>query len=314
MMTYIALGLSSAGICAVPAAFASVGRDFLAPLCVYTALFCIVWIDRSVLYVVNHLDVNGPVLGLISSSHYSLLFLIIWSYLTAMLASPGYTVLRSGKKKFESAVNLRLRSRLSEQPDLDIRQLRKSVKKRVAQQLRYCKQCESVKPASTHHCKACKRCVHKMDHHCPWINNCVGKCNMKYFLQFLLYTEVGITLSLALMAAVGTGAVKTTLREELLESWDLRAMYVCSLLLMTFFACFVAVMIYEQYEALSSGIPGIDALQGIGKWRDRTLYTALREDAFGGNDISLFWFLPLPSAQLEPKEPRTKRSRRIQVR
>lgn len=29
-----------------------------------------------------------------------------------------------------------------------------------------------------------------MDHHCPWINNCTGHRNMKYFIQFVIYTMI----------------------------------------------------------------------------------------------------------------------------
>ena len=42
--------------------------------------------------------------------------------------------------------------------------------------------------------RICNRCILKMDHHCPWINNCVGMLNMKFFLQFLIYTFVFCTL------------------------------------------------------------------------------------------------------------------------
>ena len=55
-----------------------------------------------------------------------------------------------------------------------------------------CDKCNEIKPARTHHCSACGCCVFHMDHHCPWINNCVGMENLRYFLLFLLYLDVGM--------------------------------------------------------------------------------------------------------------------------
>jgi len=55
-----------------------------------------------------------------------------------------------------------------------------------------CVQCEVRRPPRAHHCSLCGSCILRFDHHCPWINNCVGKCNHRYFIQFLVYTNIFI--------------------------------------------------------------------------------------------------------------------------
>ena len=39
-----------------------------------------------------------------------------------------------------------------------------------------------------HHCSRCKHCTLEMDHHCAFTDNCIGKHNLRYFIQFTMWT------------------------------------------------------------------------------------------------------------------------------
>ena len=59
---------------------------------------------------------------------------------------------------------------------------------------RFCSKCKCWKPDRSHHCSACEKCILKMDHHCPWFGECIGFRNYRYFMQFLVYSEVYLVL------------------------------------------------------------------------------------------------------------------------
>uniref|UniRef100_A0A915JGP2 Palmitoyltransferase n=1 Tax=Romanomermis culicivorax TaxID=13658 RepID=A0A915JGP2_ROMCU len=59
--------------------------------------------------------------------------------------------------------------------------------------IRFCDECEAIKPDRAHHCSICGSCLLKMDHHCPWVNNCVHWNNYKYFVLFLGYAVLFCT-------------------------------------------------------------------------------------------------------------------------
>ena len=59
--------------------------------------------------------------------------------------------------------------------------------------IKRCDRCYVVRFPGVKHCSRCQGCIMNMDHHCPWMFNCIGQFNQKYFLQFLVYSFVGIS-------------------------------------------------------------------------------------------------------------------------
>lgn len=59
--------------------------------------------------------------------------------------------------------------------------------------IRYCEECQLMKPPRAHHCSTCNQCTLRMDHHCPFTAGCVGQANYRYFFLFISAT-VGATI------------------------------------------------------------------------------------------------------------------------
>jgi len=60
-----------------------------------------------------------------------------------------------------------------------------------------CHTCRIARPLRSKHCTMAKRCVSVFDHNCPYVNNTIGARNYLWFLIFMLFGWIAITLALA---------------------------------------------------------------------------------------------------------------------
>ena len=170
--------------------------------------------------------------------------------------------------------------------------------------IKYCNKCSSFKINGAHHCSICKRCVRKMDHHCPWINNCVGENNLRYFILFIFWVFISSGFSLTIYSyEIYVFFVYTVPKDKLsLETFldkylnllDLSSIicYFVSLILCVIFFIFSCFMLWDQYDAVTSGIPGIDALQGKGIDEKLSLYVGLKKNVCYNVSFCFSWFIP----------------------
>ena len=107
--------------------------------------------------------------------------LLLWSYTTAVVSSPGSTTNDQGYSTIPASLSGGGGGNSSSTSSLTVKS---------NGEMRFCKKCQARKPDRAHHCSSCRRCVLKMDHHCPWLANCIGLRNGKAFLLFLMYTTV----------------------------------------------------------------------------------------------------------------------------
>ncbi|XP_053702938.1 palmitoyltransferase ZDHHC20-B-like [Synchiropus splendidus] len=119
------------------------------------------------------------------------LFMFIWSYWKTIWTRPSnpssaFSLPRAEKELFERAERAEMQQEI-------LKKVAKSLPvytRTPGGAVRYCDQCQVIKPDRCHHCSTCEMCVLKMDHHCPWVNNCVGFSNYKYFVLFLAYASL----------------------------------------------------------------------------------------------------------------------------
>jgi len=174
--------------------------------------------------------------------------------------------------------------------------------------VRYCHVCDLFKPASAHHCRTCGRCINRLDHHCPWISGCVGELNQRYFLLFLFYVFLSASSSILLFLYRSYMSVYYSPPRRRGEPgsgpWPI-LFCIFSAILCCFFCAFVCAMSCEQYEAVTTGIPGIDAMQGVGEDQELSIYRGLKKYPCLGNGLSPLWFLPIPLRNKNAKKEKS---------
>mmetsp|Transcript_8990 Transcript_8990/g.11713 ORF Transcript_8990/g.11713 Transcript_8990/m.11713 type:complete len:198 (-) Transcript_8990:1561-2154(-) len=178
---------------------------------------------------------------------------------------------------------------------------RQRIVAKLCRQHRYCKHCENFKPASAHHCRQCKRCVHKMDHHCPWVKNCVGQNNLKYFIQYLVYVFIACAMATGqfiyrfVLYMRDETPERQLSKEELVDDTIMICCCVFSCVVSMLFCAFIVALMSDVYEALITGVPGIDAMQGVPSLKHRKLADAILQDVFENTPFSYKWLLPIPN-------------------
>ncbi|RZC37618.1 zf-DHHC domain containing protein [Asbolus verrucosus] len=164
--------------------------NFIPPICVliltvwsyytYIILFCIYFLEnvtkKSVYIAVYHI----------------LLIMFLWAFIQTMFEQHDPI---SDEYKLSQDEHDKLMTYNDEDFNLILKKLISLRKLEVFTcsengKIRYCKECQLIKPDRTHHCSTCKRCILKMDHHCPWVGNCVGFCNYKQFILTLMYSTI----------------------------------------------------------------------------------------------------------------------------
>jgi palmitoyltransferase len=130
------------------------------------------------------------------------LFCYVWAYIRTVCTDPG-TV----PSNFDLISTELLLTDQESYNELDWAQCKST----------FCKKCKRARPARAHHCSGCDRCILRMDHHCPWVGNCVGFHNLKYFVQFLVYSLV----SCIIMACLSGGVLLEHYQGGEYEVWTL---------------------------------------------------------------------------------------------
>jgi hypothetical protein len=291
-----------------PARVWCVTGDWCGYVCVGCVWFCTLFVDycttRFALQPL-YFEPKPTLEGWLHLGMYQSTILVIFAtHLTAAFSDPGLVPKDDSNGLHQAAYDMVLAQIQDTRPN-EVRVLKRL----------YCKKCRVPKPRGAHHCSTCQRCIHRLDHHCPWVNNCVGERNVKAFCLFLAWVTLGTTYSMVMFLLRGwqvftqsrSGRLAATPMHQRQDQLLRVILCVVAFIACLFFCVFVLFMAYDQYEAATTGQPGIDALQSQPMSADlpKPLRQGLR-DHVCHEPCGWRWFCPtappLP-AKLPPSPP-----------
>lgn len=151
--------------------------------------------------------------------------------------------------------------------------------------LSMCSQCQTFKPAASHHCRICNRCISRMDHHCPWMNNCIGATNMKHFILFLVYTWM---CSVLLLLTTGWNYFFCVTEQCVFTAVLTQLVRVMTVLAVAAFL-FTSSMLMNVVYGIMTGIGTIDRL----KKKNDNMEESIPVAHIFGIDPWYWWWLPV---------------------
>ncbi|XP_064650851.1 palmitoyltransferase ZDHHC3-like [Lineus longissimus] len=253
-------------------------------------IVCVLITYISVLYadyvVIRHLvmpTLSDTLWGSINALGFnSVLFLLIFSHMRAVLSDPGIIPLPDTDIDFS-----------------DIHSGQKKVEK-GGDEWTVCMKCETYRPPRAHHCRICRRCIRRMDHHCPWINNCVGEYNQKFFIQFLFYTGLA---SLYAISLVVVSWILDPMGEKSKEAKHMRIVHTIILVIeCIMFGLFVIAIGCDQMQAVLHDETAVEHIQRKGPRKAKRPKISLLADVFG-NGPMYTWLCPFYTHPIGPPGP-----------
>jgi len=223
----------------------------------------------------------------------------------------------------------------------DVENAVKAYTQRFPRGVRRCRKCkDNFKPPRAHHDSVTGRCIVKLDHFCPWVGNAVGIRNHKCFLLFIFYTWLSTLFAgtLLIMGFARCGVLDdndsndsdsnnanvptdessdaTTFFNTATYTRMLSALYpgcedeshvffdgeaiACIVIVCAVFI-FTVVMMFDQYEAVSSNMSKIARMKVANNVDDDASDLSSLErvaidfnEVFGGssNSFRLHWLIP----------------------
>ena len=153
-------------------------------------LVILFYVFLSFMYILPSLEMDDAALFTLKSFVFALIALTLISYFKASCSSPGSIPKEwlCWNGDWSAMPQCPVYCRLNAAVSLDDEdKLKRSAS---------CKWCGKHRPFRSGHCSECSECVSLMDHHCQILRNCVGAYNHRFFVQFIVYLAVILSLYL----------------------------------------------------------------------------------------------------------------------